>query len=177
MQAIPRLETDRLVLRGWTEADFAPLAAYYSDEDSVRFVGGVSEPWAVWRRMASFIGHWQLRGFGKFALEDKASGKFAGWCGPWYPEGWPEPEIGWALVPEFQGKGLITEAAKCCLSYAYDELGWRTAISAIDPANTASRRVAERLGAKFESHQTVCFFTADIYRHRSPQEFRKALTS
>ena len=177
MQAIPRLETDRLVLRGWTEADFAPLSEFYSDEECARFVGGVSQPWEVWRRMASFIGHWHLRGFGKFALEDKASGHFAGYCGPWFPEGWPEPEIGWALMPEFQGKGLMIEAANRCLSYVYDELGWSTAISLIDPDNAASRRVAERLGAQFEARQPVCFFTADIYRHRSPQEFRIALNS
>ncbi|MFK8033675.1 MAG: GNAT family N-acetyltransferase, partial [Hyphomicrobiales bacterium] len=64
-----------------------------------------------------------------------------------------------------------------CLSYVYDDLGWTTAISAIDPDNAASRRVAERLGATYESHRPVSFFTADIYRHQSPQEFRKSLNS
>lgn len=177
MQTIPRLETERLVLRGFSEADLEPLVAFYSDEETARFVGGVCEPWEVWRRLASYIGHWDLRGYGMFALEDKATGRFAGCCGPWYPGGWPEPEIGWSLMAEFQGKGLVTEAANRCLSYAYDELGWTTAMSAIDPENEASKRVAERLGAQFEAHKPVCFFTADIYRHCSPQEFRRNLYS
>lgn len=177
MQMIPRLETERLVLRGFSEADFAPLAAFYSSEETAQFVGGVCEPWETWRRLASYIGHWELRGYGMFALEDKTTEQFAGCCGPWCPDGWPEPEIGWALMPGFQGKGLVTEAANRCLSYAYDELGWTTAISVIDPENAASRRVAERLGAQFEAHKPVSHFTADIYRHRSPQEFRRTLNS
>lgn len=177
MVSPPRLETERLVLRGFSEADLQPLVSFYSNETTSKFVGGVSEPWEVWRRMASYIGHWQLRGYGPFALEDKSSGNFAGYCGPWYPHGWPEPELGWGLMPEFQGRGLVVEAAKRCLSYVYDDLGWNTAISAIDPDNAASRRVAERLGATYESHKPVSFFTADIYRHQSPQDFRNSLNS
>ncbi len=112
-----------------------------------------------------------------FALEEKASGKFAGYCGPHYPVGWPEPEIGYSLLPAFQGKGLITEAAQCCLSFAYNELGWKTAMSLIDPDNAPSRAVVKRLGARFEKHTQVSDFTADIYRHLEPVEFRKILNS
>ncbi|PCJ95934.1 MAG: GNAT family N-acetyltransferase [Hyphomicrobiales bacterium] len=177
MTTIPTLETQRLILRGFTQADFEPLAAFFADEASARFVGGVETYAGVWRRMAFYIGHWDLRGYGMFALEDKSSGQFAGYCGPYNPIDWPEPEIGYGLLPAFQGKGLMTEAARRCISFAYDELGWTTAMSSIDPNNAPSRAVVERLGARFEKHAQVSDFTADIYRHLDPTEFRKTLNS
>ena len=67
--------------------------------------------------------HWVLRGYGPFALEDKATGAFIGVAGPWFPEGWPEPEITWALMLGQTGKGYATEAARRALAFARDTLG------------------------------------------------------
>lgn len=169
---IPTLETERLVLRAWREADFEPFAAFYADEESARHVGGVSDRIASWRRLAGYAGHWQLRGYGFWALEEKATGAFAGYCGLWYPEGWPEPEVGWGLMPAFRGRGLASEAAIRSRAHAYDDLGWTTLISSIDPDNHASARVAERLGAVRDGYFLLRGERLDIWRHPSPAALR-----
>ena len=167
---IPTLHTKRLTLRPFQEEDVAPMAAFYADEATSRFVGGVSDLATVWRRVASYLGHWQLRGYGLWAMEETASGQFVGYAGHWFPEGWPEPEIAYGLMAHAQGRGLATEGAMGALRHAYRTLGWKTAVSAIDEANIASRRVAERMGATQESTMRIMDFDAVVYRHRSPAE-------
>src|SRR5690606_18513350 len=61
-------------------------------------------------QVRGYPGHWALRGYGPWALERKDTGAFVGLCGPWYPEGWIEPEITWALMPGHHGLGFATEA-------------------------------------------------------------------
>lgn len=171
----PTLETERLVLRAMKSEDFEPFAAFYAS-DAARFVGGPEDRVATWRRMATYAGSWTLRGYGKFVVEDKQTGRPAGMAGPWYPEDWPEPELSWTFLPEFQGRGYATEAAARSLAFAYDELGWTTAISAIAPGNARSVRLAERLGAHREGAAQVGSFGAlEIYRHLPPDDFRAHL--
>lgn len=168
----PVLETERLVMRGFAPGDVDAFAGFYAS-DASRFVGGPDERHATWRRLAAYAGCWSLRGYGKFVVEEKASGAVVGIVGPWYPEGWPEPEIGWTVLPEFQGRGYAAEAAARGLLYAYDELGWTTAISAIFPGNVRSFRLAERLGARHDgSAEIKPYGVLEIYRHLSPLEFR-----
>jgi ribosomal-protein-alanine N-acetyltransferase len=97
-------------------------------------------------------------------------------AGPWYPEDWPEPELSWTFLPEFQGRGYAMEASARSLAWAYDELGWATAISAIAPGNDRSVRLAQRLGARHEGATEVGSFGAlDIWRHLPPADFRAHL--
>jgi RimJ/RimL family protein N-acetyltransferase len=70
-----------------------------------------------------------------------------GRIGPWRPEGWPGPEIGWALAPAFWGRGYATEAARASMGWARDRLGWRRVIHLIHPENSPSRALARRLGS------------------------------
>lgn len=165
---IPRIETERLILRGWTQSDLDPFAAIFADETS-RFVGGPCSRDDAWRRMAAFAGHWILRGYGMWALEEKATGAFVGWCGLWYPEGWPEREVGWGLAQSARGKGYATEAARRARDYAYTTLGWSTLISFIDLENLSSRKVAERLGARLEKMSLLRGAEAGVFRHPSPE--------
>jgi RimJ/RimL family protein N-acetyltransferase len=167
---IPTIRTERLTLRGWLPADLDPLAALLADAEHARFIGPTPARGDVWRRMAAFIGHWSLRGYGIWAACEGEDGPFVGWCGLWYPEEWPEPEIGWALLPAMTGKGYATEAAFAARRFAYGALGWRTAISFIDMQNHASQRVAERMGARFEGTQLLRGSEAGVYRHPSPQD-------
>jgi RimJ/RimL family protein N-acetyltransferase len=118
--------------------------------------------------MAMYLGHWVLRGYGLWALQDKASGQWAGWCGPWNPEGWPEQEISWALAKSFHGRGYATEAALRARDFAYRELGWPTAVSYIAAENTPSQRVAARLGATFEGPGQLREKPVGVYRHPGP---------
>jgi len=169
---IPVVETERLILRGWEERDVATVASMMGDEETARYIGGIQEEWQAFRYVASFIGHWQMRSFGMFCVEEKTSSTCIGWAGPWFPAGWPEHEIGYSFLRSSWGKGYATEAAIGALGFAYEKLGWKTAVSCIDEHNTASQKVSQRMGAELEAkNQKVCFFTADVWRHLPPKEF------
>jgi RimJ/RimL family protein N-acetyltransferase len=165
---IPVLETERLRLREWREDDLAPLAAFSADRTTVRFFGAPASTDDIWRHMATLVGHWVLRGFGMWALEERSSGRWIGYCGLWYPHGWPEHEIGWGLAADARGRGLATEAARRARDFAYSQLGWTTLISCIVPENVTSQRVAERLGATLERRIELKGHTTGVYRHPGP---------
>lgn len=170
---IPTLETPRLILRAFDTTDFETFVPFYAS-DASRFVAGPDERTTTWRRMAGYAGCWQLRGFGKFVVEDKATSQAIGIVGPWFPEGWPEPEIGWTILPEFQGRGYAFEAAVRALFFAYEKLNWQTAMSAIFAGNDASFRLAARLGAHRDgSFEFKPYGKLEVYRHLSPIEFNE----
>lgn len=83
-----------------------------------------------------------------FSLIDRASGRWIGRLGPWIPEGWPGPEVGWAIIPEAQGRDYATEGASAAIDWAFEHLGWGRLIHTIEPLNTASQAVALRLGSR-----------------------------
>lgn len=143
---IPVLETERLRLRPPAEGDVEDRVAFRSGPRA-RSVGGRLHRNEVWRGLAVHLGHWALRGCGMWAVDERATGAFGGNAGPRYPEGWPEPEIGWTLPDRAEGRGIAREAA-AARAWACRRLGWRTAIGLIDPANDRSVRLAERLGAQ-----------------------------
>lgn len=169
---IPTIETERLILRAWREEDLDVFVDFWADAEETKYVGGPNERWQVWRGMAGNNGAWSLRGCGMSAVELKETGELVGDAGLHYPEGWPEREAGWIILPEHRGKGYATEAAICALKFAYQNLGWQTAISLIDEGNVASENVAKKLGAKLEeSKVSVTDFVTNIWRHLPPQEF------
>jgi len=86
-------------------------------------------------------------GYSLFTVVEKSTARWIGRVGPWVPEGWPGPEVGWGLIPEVQGKGYAVEAAARTIDWAFDDLGWTEVVHCIDPDNLASQRVAERLGS------------------------------
>lgn len=165
---IPVIETERLRLRAIQESDFEAYAGFYASEGA-RYYGGSCDRNDAWRRMASFIGHWSLRGYGVWALEEKASGAFIGQAGLWFPEGWPDREITWMLLEGHQGRGLATEAALRVRAHAFEMLGWKRVVSCIQPANAPSIRLAKRLGAVYESSQSIPGRDFDLYRHEGSQ--------
>lgn len=165
---IPRLETQRFLLREYRQSDFDDFAAFYDTERS-RFIGGPLTREMAWRGLATHLGHWALRGYGFWAVEDKASGQFCGHVGLWFPEGWYAPEIGWVMMQNAEGRGVAQEAALAVRAHAYGTLGWRTAVSMIDPANTRSIRLAERLGCSFEGvFEHSRLGPMQIWRHPPP---------
>jgi RimJ/RimL family protein N-acetyltransferase len=167
---IPTVETSRLRLREWRESDFEAYAAFRADPDACHHIGVLSRGDA-WRAMAFCAGHWNLLGFGFWSLELKSTGENVGYCGPYFPKEWPEPEIGWGIFRPHQGRGYATEAAARSLLYAYDILGWKTAISLVANSNAASIAVAERLGAKPEAPYEYRGETCTIYRHLNHKDF------
>jgi RimJ/RimL family protein N-acetyltransferase len=167
MQLGPTLETDRLVLRPPCAGDFGPWAALLPDPVAARHIGGPQPPAGAWRNLAMMTGAWVISGYGNFSVIEKTTGRWIGRAGPWQPEGWPGPEIGWAFDRSAWGRGYATEAARRCLDFAFEELGWDRVVHPIDPTNAASIAVARRIGSTLlgptrlpPPHQEVA---ADLY--------------
>lgn len=170
MTQIPTITTPRLTLRAPKASDFTDFAAFFASDRS-KFVGGPATAEQSWRMLAVELGHWPLRGYGRWAVDETVSGKLVGIIGLWAPEGWPEPELGWDLMNGFEGKGYATEAALAARDYAYGVLGWTTTISLIAPGNGGSRNVAKRLGATLDGmHNHERFGPLEIWRHPSPKD-------
>src|SRR5258707_1233513 len=108
------LQTERLIMRMFRESDFEEHSSYSADPEVQRFLGeGRSlTRFEAWRQMAMILGHWQLRGYGQWAVEERASGRLVGRIGFFLPEGWPGFELGWVLGREFWGKGYASEGAR-----------------------------------------------------------------
>ena len=143
----PVLETERLTLRPLAMEDFPRWAEMMADPVASKFLGGVQPASTAWRGFMSMAGAWSLTGISMFSLIERDTGLWLGRIGPWTPHGWPGTEVGWGLHPDAQGKGYGVEAATATLDYAFDVLGWTDVIHCIDPDNTPSQRLAERLGS------------------------------
>ena len=141
------IETTRLRLRQWRDSDSDAYICYYADEKNAKYVGGKKNADDAWRLLALQIGHWALKGFGYWAVEEKAGCDLVGCVGLWQSPGWPELELGYWLLNEHQGRGYAAEAAQRCIEYAREELKAKSLVSYIDPANMPSIKLAERLGA------------------------------
>ncbi|MEO0959509.1 MAG: GNAT family N-acetyltransferase [Pseudomonadota bacterium] len=167
---IPVLETERLILRPHQEADLDDWVAFYAS-DRASPVGGFQDRDQVWRGLVARLGHWMLRGYGMWAVEEKATGLLCGQVGPHCPVDWPEPEIGWLLLERAEGRGIALEAALASRRFAYETLGWETAISLITDGNTRSIALARRMGARPDGvfvHGR--YGDMPIYRHPAPSE-------
>jgi RimJ/RimL family protein N-acetyltransferase len=145
--AKPELVTERLILRPPEAGDFENWAKFCAEEETMRFLGGVQQRAAAWRTMCMMRGAWDIRGFAMFSMIRRDTGEWIGRAGPWQPEGWPGTEVGWGVMQEHAGKGYVREAAVASVDYAFNILGWDEVIHTIDPENTASIRLAERLGS------------------------------
>ena len=160
MLQIPRLSTARLLLREFRADDFEPYAAMMADPDVTRYLGE-GRPLSrveAWRQLATFIGHWVLRGYGLWAVEERATGRFIGRIGCLEPEGFPAFEIAYTLARSAWGCGYAREGAAAALEYARHTLCRPKIASIIRPDNAASIRVAQSLGAV--AGETVDFYGA-----------------
>lgn len=160
-----RLETERLVLRGWNEdSDFAAYAALTAEEQVMRYLGGRPySPTEAWRHMAMLVGHWHLRGYSHWAVEEKASGEFVGRIGFMNPVGWPGFELGWAIARSRWGRGYAPEGARAALRWARDRLKVRHVISCIQADNRNSIRVAEKIGERREGESEILGMPVLVY--------------
>lgn len=162
--SVPVITTGRLILRGPRLSDLDAITGFVTS-DRARFVGGPGKPWEGWTSLTSLIGHWVLRGFGWWMMEDRATGQVVGRTGIGYHADWPEPELGWHIYEGFEGQGLAHEGALAARDHAHRLMGLGPVISLIDPRNTRSRRLAERMGAKVERETTVRGIDCLVYRH------------
>ncbi|VEP15270.1 GCN5-related N-acetyltransferase [Hyella patelloides LEGE 07179] len=151
------IETERLILRMFRESDFEDYLQIFSDPEVTRYIGNgkaMARPEA-WMSMAAIFGHWQLRGYGILAVEERSSKVVVGRIGFLNPEGWPGFELCWILNRNYWGQGYATEGAKALLDYGFRELKREHIVSLIHPGNTRSIRVAEKLGEQLQDKTEV----------------------
>jgi RimJ/RimL family protein N-acetyltransferase len=168
---VPRIETERLILRGPEGRDFPAMTAFHMDAERMRYIGGAARSeFEVWGAFCRAIGHWMWHGYGFWTLEDRASAAAVGRVGLINHVGWPEPEIGWHMFAAGEGRGLAREAALAIRSHAATQWGMDRLISQIHPDNARSRALAERLGAVVEQETELLGEPCLIYRHPSEKE-------
>lgn len=139
---LPVLETARLRLRAPTLADFPAYAGILT---SPRFIDGPMSREEAWFDFANYTASWLLRGTGIWAVETRADGTLVGFVLVGLEPGDRAPELGWMLTETAEGHGYATEAARAARDHAA-ALGLATLVSYIDPENTRSIALAERLG-------------------------------
>jgi RimJ/RimL family protein N-acetyltransferase len=163
----PVVDTERLKLRQWCSADIAPNTAMLSDPGTARFITVDGKPvtneLVGWRNAAVMAGHWALHGAGMFVVEEKASGRFVGRVGPWFPPGWPGFEVGWGIASDFRGKGYAVEAARAAIDWVFSTFEFDRIVHCIDRENTASQAVARRLGAEKQGETDLLGHVADVW--------------
>ena len=150
MTACPTVFTERLVLRPFTEADVEPYTAVLQTPEvraSLHLPDDIG-PIDAWQQMAGWLGQWELRGTGQWAVVERQSGAFVGRAGLHWPPrpDWPGVEIGWTLHPDHWGRGYATEAGRASVDYAFHVLPRDEVFSTILPENARSAAVAQRLG-------------------------------
>ncbi len=167
---VPVVETERLRLRGHRLEDFEHSLAMWSDPIVVRYTTGKPQTREdAWMRMLRYGGLWAFLGYGYWAVEEKATGAFAGEIGfaDFKREIEPSldgmPEIGWVLASQMHGKGYATEAVKAAVEWGEQQFGVCKTCCIIHPENTASVRVAEKCGYReltrsaYKEHTVILF--------------------
>lgn len=170
----PLVETDRLRLRGYTLADLPRFAELWADERIVTALGAQpSSREESCGRMLRYVGHWTLRGFGTWAVEEKATGQVIGEVGLFdYERDVPPPfagapEHGWALAPEAQGKGYALEAARASLDWGARQIPKFAPFCIIAVDNAPSLRLAAKCG--YQEYSRTLFKGRETILFRLPQ--------
>ena len=153
MNAVPNIRTDRLILREHTLQDFDALHAMWSEPAVYRhIIGRPSTREEAWSRLLRYSGHWRLLGYGYWAVEERATGNFVGEMGfaDYHRDIDPpingRPELGWTLKTAVHRKGYATEALQSIAAWGDAHFAGKETSAMIAPENTASIRVAEKIG-------------------------------
>jgi ribosomal-protein-alanine N-acetyltransferase len=166
-EAMVILETPRLALRRLETSDLEALYALYRDPEVRRyFPDGTLTREETKEELEWFLqGHPQHPELGLWATVDRKSGAFLGRCGllPWEIEGRSEVEIAFLIDKAQWGRGLATEAAAAIKGYAQRSLGLRRLICLPNPGNSASVRVAEKVGMSFERELLLQGMRCHVY--------------
>jgi RimJ/RimL family protein N-acetyltransferase len=148
---VTELLTDRLRLRVFRLGDFEAHAEICADPEVMRYIhaGPLSRADAWWQ-IARYVGHWQLRGYGMWAVIERSTDRLIGHLGFLHPENGQGFELGWALARRAWGKGYALKGTRAAVRHAFTELQRDHIACVIRPENARSIRLAERLGATLE---------------------------
>ena len=146
------METERLVLRKLMIADVEPMHRILSDPITMQFWPATFEITGTERWIKRSLDAYEESGLGRFALILKSRGAFVGDCGFMRTEvaGVEENDLGYIIDKEFWGQGFATEAAQACLKYGIESLGLKRIVASMENKHIASRKVAEKIGLRFE---------------------------
>jgi ribosomal-protein-alanine N-acetyltransferase len=144
-----RLETARLVLRPWTDADRAPFAAMNADPEVMRYFPGTLSAEQSDALVDAIRARFAQYGFGLWAVQVKGGSPFVGFTGlaplnPLVP--YAGIEVGWRLARPAWGRGYATEAARASIAYGFDVAALAETVSVTAQVNAPSRAVMRRLG-------------------------------
>lgn len=167
MTAIPSLTTDRLLLRQPCMNDWPAYRDLMLSERSM-FMGGPFTTVAAWGMFCHDTALWVLMGHGALMIEDRNSGQCLGQVGINHGPLFPEHELGWFVYPQAEGQGFAFEAAQALRNWAFETRALDTLVSYVDPGNTRSRRLAERLGAELDTKAPRQDPTDLVFRHPKP---------
>jgi RimJ/RimL family protein N-acetyltransferase len=159
-------ESERLYLRPTAAGDW-PVFRDYALSERAQLSMGVDTETAAWQGFAHLIGHRNIRGFAPFAISLRSgNGRAIGMAGPYFPAGWPEPELGWQLWDgQFEGKGYASEAVVMARSWCAGAFGWKNMVSYINEGNVPSIRLAERLGCRRDETAQRRADGSPVWRH------------
>jgi RimJ/RimL family protein N-acetyltransferase len=149
--AIPRIRTERLLLREPRRADFDGFAENLADPEATLYLSGVSDRRTAWRIYLAATGAWVLDGKGWWAIELRETGAMVGTVGVFVRESAPDFEIGWTVFRPHWRSGYAAEAARAALHHAFAHYGARRVIAYIDPKNEASIGVSQKIGMSFDA--------------------------
>lgn len=147
------LETNRLVLRRLSVDDAEFILGHLNDPSFHRYIGdrGVrtveqARQYVVDRVMASY----ERFGFGIYMVELKDTREQIGTCGLVKREEMEDVEVGFALLPQYWSNGYALEAAQAVMEYGHQELGLSRIVAIVNPGNSRSFKLLEKIGLKFE---------------------------
>lgn len=149
----PVIETQRLILREFTLDDADFIITLLNSPGWLKYIGtrNISsiedaEKYITEKLRASY----QKNGYGFYLVEDKTNGSSIGMCGMVKREGLDDVDIGFALLPEYEGKGYAYEAARATMTYAKDTVKLNRIAAITVPYNTSSIKLLEKIGLKLE---------------------------
>lgn len=151
---IPTITTERLILREPRPGDFNVYESFFADPEASAAYGGPLSSGDSWRVLATDLGHWALRGYGRWAVTLKSSGVMIGGCGLWWPHEYPRSELTWWIVPNARKKGYAREASVAAINFGYEVLGWSLVETHMNDENVPARRLAESLGGTVMARET-----------------------
>ena len=150
------LETERLLIRPFSEHDLDKLIEMRADSEVNKYLGGakMQNPESLAKRLLVYIECYEKFGFGVAAMIWKETSEMIGWSGLMPLDEGDEIEVGYGMIKKFWGRGIGYEAAKAWLEYGFETAGLERIVAVAYPENKNSRRIMEKLGMSYEKNET-----------------------